>query len=249
MKLSITQKKRRKKMENKINIAEILRDMPKGTKLYSPMFGKCKLEEVINHKEYPISVYIRGEQAFRTFTKDGCYISNIEGSECVLFPSSKMRCWSKLFKRGDIVYNPNSKMLAIFDGWVNDDYTEFNTTINYYKDHTFGEEEVCNTECFVKANDEQRTLFIAAAEKHYGGKYNPETLQVEPVKVVEPKCSFKPFDKVLVRCGNGIWGATFFSRCDNKSAWAYVGVDCNNWEQCIPYEGNEHLLGTDKSPE
>lgn len=246
MKLSITQKKRRKKMENKINIAEILRDMPKGTKLYSPMFGKCKLEEVINHKEYPISVYIRGEQAFRTFTKDGCYISNIEGSECVLFPSSKMRCWSKFFKRGDIVYNPNSKMLAIFDGWVNDDYTEFNTTINYYKDHTFGEEEVCNTECFVKANDEQRTLFIAAV---FDGKYNPETLQVEPVKVVEPKCSFKPFDKVLVRCGNGIWGATFFSRCDNKSAWAYVGVDCNNWEQCIPYEGNEHLLGTDKSPE
>ena len=78
-------------MEDKINIAEILRDMPEGTKLYSPLFGKCKLEEVINHKEYPISVYIRGEQAFRTFTKDGCYISNIEGSECVLFPSSKMR--------------------------------------------------------------------------------------------------------------------------------------------------------------
>ena len=30
-------------MENKINIAEILRDMPKGTKLYSPLFGKCEL--------------------------------------------------------------------------------------------------------------------------------------------------------------------------------------------------------------
>lgn len=29
-------------MENKINIAEILRDMPKGTKLYSPLFGKCE---------------------------------------------------------------------------------------------------------------------------------------------------------------------------------------------------------------
>ena len=168
-------------MEDKINIAEILRDMPEGTKLYSPLFGKCKLEEVINHKEYPISVYIRGEQAFRTFTKDGCYISNIEGSECVLFPSSKMRCWSKFFKRGDVVYNSNSKMLAIFDGWASDYYTEFNTTINYYDDHTFGEEEVCTTDCFVKATDKQRVEFIEAAEKHYGGKYNPETLQVEPV--------------------------------------------------------------------
>ena len=33
-------------MENKINIAEILRDMPNGTKLYSPMFGKCKLGKI-----------------------------------------------------------------------------------------------------------------------------------------------------------------------------------------------------------
>ena len=97
----------------------------------------------------------------------------------------------------------------------------------------------------MKANDEQKALFIAAAEKHYCCKYNPETLQVEP----KTKCSFKPFDKVLVRCGNGIWGATFFSRRDNKSAWAYVGVDCNCWEQCIPYEGNEHLLGTNNNPE
>jgi hypothetical protein len=236
-------------MENKINIAEILRDMPEGTKLYSLMFGKCKLEEVINHKEYPISVYIRGEQAFRTFTKDGCYLSNIEDSECVLFPSSKMRCWSKFFKRGDVVYNPNSKMLAIFGGWASDYYTEFNTTINYYKDHTFGEEEVCDTGCFVKANDEQKTLFIAAAEKHYGGKYNPETLQVEPVKVAEPKCSFKPFDKVLVRYNeDSVWRCEFFSHYNTfNKRYPYVCLS-SVYKYCIPYEGNQHLLGTTNNP-
>lgn len=233
-------------MENKINIAEILRDMPKGTKLYSPMLGKCKLGGVSNDKEYPISVYIGGEQAFRTFTKDGCYISNIEGSECVLFPSAKMRFWDKFFKRGDIVYNPHSQMYAVFECWANDDYTEFNTTINYYKDHTFGEEEVCDTECFVKANDEQKTLFIAAAEKHYGGKYNPETLQVEPVKPAKPKCPFKPFQKVLVRDDEcDVWQAGYFPHYeeDDKIA-SYVCVGCY-YKLCIPYEGNEHLLGTD----
>lgn len=237
-------------MENKINIAEILRDMPKGTKLYSPMFGKCKLGEVINGIEYPISVYIRSEQAFRTFTKDGCYISNIEGSECVLFPSSKRRCWSKFFKRGDIVYNPHSQMYAVFECWANDDYTEFNTTINYYDDHTFGEEEVCTTDCFVKATDKQRVEFIEAAEKHYGGKYNPETLQVEPVKVVEPKCSFKPFDKVLVRDDEeDVWKADYFSHYEEDDKIApYVCVG-SYYKLCIPYEGSEHLLGTDKSPE
>ena len=237
-------------MENKINIAEILRDMPKGTKLYSPLFSKCNLDEVCtsDRETYPITL-LTSVDASASFTKNGHYLNSFEDTECLLFPSAKMRCWDKFFKRGDIVYNLRSQMYAVFECWVNDDYTEFNTTINYYKDHTFGEGEVCDTECFVKTNDEQKTLFIAAAEKHYGGRYNPETLQVEPVKVAEPKCSFKPFDKVLVRYGNGIWGATFFSRYDNKSAWAYVGVDCINWEQCIPYEGNEHLLGTDKSPE
>ncbi len=37
-------------MENKINIAEILRDMPKGTKLYSPLFGKCEYISVVDKK-------------------------------------------------------------------------------------------------------------------------------------------------------------------------------------------------------
>ena len=233
-------------MENKINIAEILRDMPKGTKLYSPLFGKCEYIAVVGDKR-PINIRTSNttDMQYEALTEYGCYFSDFEDTDTVLFPSAKMRDWSKFFKRGDIVYNPHSQMYAVFECWANDDYTEFNTTINYYKDHTFGKEEVCDTECFVKANDEQKALFIAAAEKHYGGKYNPETLQVEP----KTKCSFKPFDKVLVRCGNGIWGATFFSRRDNKSAWAYVGVDCNSWEQCIPYEGNEHLLGTNNNPE
>lgn len=244
-------------MENKINIAEILRDIPKGTKLYSPLFGKCELVGV-NTDEY--GDFIRVESFFqdgcvkkesRSFSSDGSYFGWYPNAECLLFPSAKMRDWSKFFMRGDVVLNEHSGSVAIFAGWVDDEFTEFNTTINLCKKNNFWgkEKETCPTECFSKVADEERAEFIAAAEKYYDGQYNPETLHVEPVKVIEPKCSFKPFDKVLVRCGNGIWGATFFSRCDNKSAWAYVGVDCNNWEQCIPYEGNEHLLGTDKSHE
>ena len=238
-------------MENKINIAEILRDMPKGTKLYSPLFGKCELVSIDNSK-YPIAIKTQStdDTVSKGLMKDGRYFDGYEEAECSLFPSAKMRCWDKFFKRGDVVYNPGGEIFTIFEGWENDDYTEFNTTIDYYKiSDKWGKEDICCTSLFRKATDEERAKFIAAAEKHYGGKYNPETLQVEPIKVAEPKCPFEPFDKVLVRCGNGIWGATFFSRCDNKSAWKYVGVDCINWEQCIPYEGNEHLLGTDKSPE
>lgn len=52
---------------------------------------------------------------------------------------------------------------------------------------------------------------------------------------------FKPFDKVLVRdADHEIWQPAFFS-C-KKGLFRTIG--CNDWGQCIPYEGNEHLLGT-----
>lgn len=242
-------------MENKINIAEILRDMPKGTKLYSPLFGKCELVGV-SADEYGNSLLVESfyqdvcvKKDCRVFSSDGRYFGWYKDSECLLFPSARMRDWSKFFKRGDIVYNPHSQMYAVFECWVNDDYTEFNTTINYYKDHTFGKEEVCDTGCFVKANDEQKTLFIAAAEKHYGGKYNPETLQVEHVKVSIPKCLLKPFDKVLVRDSDaGIWKAAHFSHYIGEYEYPYF-TTASAYKQCVPYDCNEHLLGTNKSPE
>lgn len=237
-------------MENKINIAEILRDMPKGTKLYSPLFGKCELVGVdTGEGDESIRVEPFCGGVSRTFSSKGYYFERYQDAECLLYPSAKMCRWDKFFKRGDIVYNPHSQMYAVFECWANDDYTEFNTTINYYKDHTFDEEEVCDTGCFVKANDEQKTLFIAAAEKHFGGKYNPETLRVEPVKVAEPKCLLKPFDKVLVRDSDaGIWKAAHFSHYIGEYEYPYF-TTASAYKQCVSYDCNEHLLGTDKSPE
>lgn len=139
-------------MENKINIAEILRDMPKGTKLYSPLLGEVKFKGVVSDNTFPIKVLSKAPKSnLGSFTENGLYYDDIEDAEVMLFPSREIRDWSKFFKRGDVVRNHYNGTIAVFDGWVNDDYTEFNTTINYYKDHTFGEEEVCNTECFVKA--------------------------------------------------------------------------------------------------
>ena len=237
-------------MENKINIAEILSDMPEGTKLYSPLFGKCEYIAVVGDKR-PINIRTSNttDMQYEALTEYGCYFSDFEDTDTVLFPSAKMRDWSKFFKRGDIVYNPHSQMYAVFECWANDDYTEFNTTINYYKDHTFDKEEVCDTECFVKANDEQKTLFIAAVEKHYGSKYNTETLQVEPIKVSKSMCSFIPFQEVLVRDSDvSIWKAAHFSHYDGEDEYPYI-TTANAYKQCVPYDCNEYLLGTDKSPE
>ena len=236
-------------MENKINIAEILSDMPEGTKLYSPLFGKCEYIAVVGDKR-PINIRTSNttDMQYEALTEYGCYFSDFEDTDTVLFPSAKMRRWDKFFKRGDVVIDEDSKTMVVFDSWANDDYTEFNTTIDYYKiSDKWGKEDICCTGIHRKATDEERAEFIATAEKYYGGKYNPETLQVESANVVEPVCPFEPFQKVLVRdsCDDK-WKADYFSHYDeDNSLFPYYCVGyC--YKVCIAYEDNEHLLGTDK---
>lgn len=238
-------------MENKINIAEILRDMPKGTKLYSPLFGKCELVDTYTGEgDEPIRVEPFCGGVSRTFSSKGRYFERYQDAECLLFPSARMRCWSKFFKRGDVVVNEYTGLITVFDGWANDDYTKFNTTIDYYKvSDSWGKEDIYCTGIYRKATDEERAKFIAAAEEHYGGKYNPETLQVEPVKVAKPKCSFVPFQEVLVRDSDaGIWKVAHFSHYIGEYEFPYF-TTASAYKQCVSYDCNEYLLGTDKSPE
>lgn len=58
---------------------------------------------------------------------------------------------------------------------------------------------------------------------------------------------FKPFEKVLVRDRDtNEWECNLFSRIDEEGLYYCVS---SWWMQCIPYEGNEHLLGTTNNPE
>ena len=56
----------------------------------------------------------------------------------------------------------------------------------------------------------------------------------------------KPFDKVLVRdTKEQVWVADLFSHMVNRSLGGYTFACVGHYpNQCIPYEGNEHLLGT-----
>lgn len=59
------------------------------------------------------------------------------------------------------------------------------------------------------------------------------------------KYEFKLFDKVLVRDEDDeIWDWDMFSLCYDGKYWCIGGVK----QQCIPFEGNEHLLGTTDKP-
>lgn len=58
--------------------------------------------------------------------------------------------------------------------------------------------------------------------------------------------TFTPFQRVLVRDFNDWkWRAALFSHEQNNGVFCASG---RFWQQCLPYEGNEHLLGTTDSP-
>lgn len=233
-------------MENKINIAEILKDCPKGMKLYSPIYGEIELWKMYSNSAYPIWI-ATGIDRKGNFTSDGRLYEKYPSAECLLFPSSEMRDWTKFFKRGDVVYIKEANNVtdyAIFESWKNDDYTEFNASIFYSNKSGFAERKVCTAKLYTKANDILKAKLITFIEQHYKGKYNPETLQVEPVK---PECPFKSFDKVLVRNNDEmVWRADYFSHYkDNKDYhYCYCCIG-NSYRDCIPFnDQTAHLLGT-----
>ena len=67
---------------------------------------------------------------------------------------------------------------------------------------------------------------------------------------LKPKIELKPFDKVLVRdCLDEMWRPSFFA-CYLPFGREPYQVISGEWVKlCIPYEGNESLLGTTKDVE
>ena len=60
---------------------------------------------------------------------------------------------------------------------------------------------------------------------------------------------FEPFDKILVRDNDSqLWNIDFFSCYDNGTGALFTAGGIS-WNQAIPYEGNEHLVGTYGAPE
>lgn len=65
---------------------------------------------------------------------------------------------------------------------------------------------------------------------------------------MENKFELKPFDKVLVRSSNAYeWQPELFYKINEEGKYCTLGNV--EWRQCIPYEGNEHLMDTANMPE
>lgn len=281
----------------KINIAELLKDCPRGMELYSPIFGDVYLDKIRPHLAIAVTTDKEQGDFKEEFLYDGRYGMN---GECMLFPSKDKTTWEgfhRPFKDGDIAATDSGLWLGIIKNKHDTEYF----TVYCALDGTFNEKFLTKGEyCFSRfaTEEEKQKLFQAIKDNGYKWNYETKTLEklVEPkfkvgdiiqdidaykVKITEinidDECysyesiiakgigsipfkeqdnwklvpdkfditNLKPFEsRVLVRNdSNTIWKPAIFG-CHNYKTNLYYALGGMCWICCIPYEGNEHLLGT-----
>lgn len=98
-------------MNENLNLLEVLKDCPRGTKLYSSVFGEIEFDHVNTHTNYPIVIRLKDRKGYESLTSEGKMFAECDG-ECVLFPSKEQRDWGK-FKPKKNRFDP--KTLKPFD--------------------------------------------------------------------------------------------------------------------------------------
>lgn len=167
-------------MEQKLNIAEILKNKPRGTKLYSMIHGKCSFEAVTDEIfkiNFCTSKFGLTQSGECTLIKFG---NMYDGGECIIFPSKEMRDWSKFsWKKGDVLIRTNSEYcIGIFDEWTSDDYSTFSAKyINLGLSDNFSCSYTCKTEEWEKTENSKN--YISEIERVMNGKLNLQTLEIQ----------------------------------------------------------------------
>ena len=166
-------------MEQKdFDIYEILKGMPDGTPLYTPLCGNVEFTSVAADKEKAEAIWTEDKNGEYAFYKNGRWM---KGGEVLLFPSKEMRDWSKFFKKGDVlefVGDKKSQGTCTFEKF--EDETKIRFIGRYVK-----EKEVLNpnrsvtflTVDWFKSDDPAE--YIRFVEERLGGKLNRETLDIE----------------------------------------------------------------------
>lgn len=224
-----------------MNIAEILKDKPRGTKLYSPLFGKCNLEQVNEHMTFPI-IAVDNKLLFIKFTQSGQYL-DIPAGECMLFPSKDMRDWNKFaWKKGDVLVNLNGNTECIFKEYIDDTYDTF-TGVHCFNsdpdDNEYIPETMFSTNAFKLQDPKLIPCYINTIEERFNGKLNLKTLEIENA---QPE--FKDGDIIYAEGNMGYPSAIFIYYAEYKAiSYACLYFDeqktCNF--KCYTYVGNMRL--------
>lgn len=229
-------------------ILKVLENVPSGTKLYSTAFGNLEFEYIIEAFGNKRIKLMEDNRDRRVYLPDGRYR---KGGEVTLYPSREMRDWDKFaWKKGDVLVNKDRDAHIVFEKFTDDTYTTF-TGRHYYMNDGKNKDAAracCNvsTECYTIETEDVAQSYIKNIEERLGGKLNHNTLEIEKHN---SEHKFEPFEKVLVRDQKtDKWIPDLYRYKGKIGNYNYmcIGGLC---VYCIPYEGNEHLLGTSKNLE
>ena len=170
-------------METKINIAEILKNKPQGTKLYDLLYNIDVELDTISTTDTETVVWCTNETdnnttCHRGYSEFGTVRGCFDGLQ-ILLPSKEMRDWGKFtWKKGDVLVSEDNEHI-IFEKFEDDAYTKFRG--KYYLCEEYYNKEVfqIETSVFEKATDNDAQTYINNINKCFGGKLNLETLEIE----------------------------------------------------------------------
>ncbi len=154
-------------------------------------------------------------------------------------------------KPGDILYDKAYNRIGIFenfghhpDGGSFNDKTYCYLILYYDVDDKEFYENTCNDmDCYdaIPATREQRDLLFAKMEEA-GYEWDADKKELKKNPKHYDINNFKPKQWVLVRnSDNQVWGLSMFS---HRDMGFYICLNREDFRQCIPFEGNERLLGT-----
>lgn len=198
-------------MEQKINVAELLKDCPSGMELDCTICDNLYFNEVT---PYMIRCYIKNDETYNSicFHHDGSYLT-CGKAKCVIFPKGETTWegFQRPFKDGDVVFYNDT--IAIFKEWG--DETLFRTYVTKYlccdslidtNVPLFGKS--VRKETRLATEEEKQKLFDAI--KANGYKWNEETKTLEKIKKEYPKtydeCAKVLLDRASVRNDFGYKG-------------------------------------------
>ncbi len=241
-----------------MNIAKILKNCPKGTKLYSLLEGEVTLKSIDDIRDYPIEVCGRSETSSR-FTEDGLYLKNKPNGECLLFPSKYQRDWNKFrlpIKNGDVMMLLDGTCPFIATGETRITTNDKEAVKCHCALDSSGSLMISDrngiwiSSFYIPASVEARMKLFNAMNKN-GISFDEEKLiKKTEVKSKSKKHEFKPFEKILVKDReNGTWKCNFFSHMEEINSKKFYACCSGIWSYVIPYKGNENLVGTTNNPD
>lgn len=137
-------------MEKELNIAEILKDKPQGTKLYDWLYNRDVELDTISTTDTETVVWCTNETdnnttCHRGYSEFGTVRGCPDGLQ-ILLPSKEMRDWSKFaWKKGDILVSKDNVHI-IFEKFEDDAYTRFKG--KYYLQKIGDKDDEDNYTCF-----------------------------------------------------------------------------------------------------